>query len=187
MDELELHPLSIEGAYAIHLPYIEDERGSFQRLYSNDQFSDICGKKAIANINSSRTIQKGTIRGLHFQHPPFTEVKIVKCLRGSVWDVVVDVRKNSPTFLQWESIKLSQNNHKMVFIPEGVAHGFQSLEDNCELLYLHTAVYSKESEDGLRFDDPVLNINWPLPIKVVSARDKSHELIIPEKFKGVSL
>jgi len=132
------------------------------------------------------TVSPGAIRGMHFQNPPYAEMKLVRCLRGRVWDVAVDLRASSPTFLRWHAEELSAENRLMMAIPEGFAHGFQVLEPESELLYLHTALYHKPSEGGVRFDDPVLAIQWPLSVTDVSSRDTQHPLITPH-FAGIAI
>jgi len=187
MDELKIHPFLIDGAYIVQASYFEDKRGFLKRLYAETDLKNVIGDRKIVSINLTKTIHKGTVRGLHFQRPPHAEVKMVRCLNGQVLDVIVDVRVSSSTYLKWESIKLSSETNNMIIIPEGVAHGFQTLEDNCEVLYFHTASYSKESEGGLRHDDPALNIEWPVPVTTLSDRDKNHPLIDSKAFKGIKL
>jgi len=123
---------------------------------------------------------------MHFQYPPMAEIKIVRCIAGSIFDVAIDLRANSPTYLQWYSEILSAENRKMICIPEGFAHGFQTLEDNTEIIYLHTEFYSSELESAVRYDDPKFNISWPLDVIEISKRDKNHPLI-NGNFKGISL
>lgn len=166
-------------------PYY-DNRGNFFRIYCENELKQIGFKKRIVQINQSFTEKKGSIRGLHFQYPPKAEIKFVKCLHGSILDVAVDIRKNSHTFLKWHSEILSEKNLKMMYIPEGFAHGFQTLEDHCTILYLHTEFYSKDHESGLRFNDPKLSIEWPLELTEISVRDKNHKLI-NEDFKGIEV
>ncbi|MDR2345104.1 MAG: dTDP-4-dehydrorhamnose 3,5-epimerase [Planctomycetaceae bacterium] len=179
-------PLKQQGAYCIELDLRGDDRGRFTRLFCAGELKQIGHTKPIVNVNHSFTQQRGTIRGLHFQYPPDCEIKIVKCIRGAVWDCIVDIRKGSSTFLKWDAVELTDNNNRMIYVPEGFAHGFQTLSDNAELLYFHTNFYVPQNEGGLRFDDPVLNIDWSLPTKFMSERDKQHQLIAPE-FEGVSL
>ena len=138
----------------------------------------------IAQINHSITVWKGALRGMHFQYPPKAEIKIVKCLRGSVFDVLIDLRHNSPTFLQWYGETLSAENLKMMYIPQDFAHGFQTLEDNSELLYFHTEFYSPEHEEGVRYNDPMVNISWPLEVIDVSEKDRNYPLL-GEDFSGI--
>lgn len=163
-----------------------DSRGSFSRLFCELELRCIIGSRQIVQINLSRTDVVGAVRGMHFQHAPHTEMKLVRCLKGRVWDVAVDLRANSPTFLKWHAEELSRANAKMIVIPEGFAHGFQVLEPESELLYLHTEFYEPLSEGGLRYNDPKLDIKWPLPIADLSDRDDSHSLI-DSSFQGLNL
>jgi dTDP-4-dehydrorhamnose 3,5-epimerase len=172
------------GAFTINLSPFEDERGRFTRLFCQNELKTIGFDKQIMQINHSLTKQRGTIRGLHFQKPPFSEVKIIRCLKGRVLDVIVDIRRDSPTFLKWFSIELSPEAHNAILVPEGFAHGFQTLKTNSELLYLHTAFYTPNTEGGLRYDDPQLNISWKLPVTQISERDKNHPFITTD-FKGI--
>jgi dTDP-4-dehydrorhamnose 3,5-epimerase len=167
------------------LPH-HDDRGAFIRLFCAQELQPLLGHRQIAQINHSRTRQVGAVRGMHFQFPPHAEMKMVRCLRGRVWDVAVDLRAGSPTFLQWHAQELVQNDAQMLVIPEGFAHGFQVLEPESELLYLHTAYYHPPSEGGLRYDDPGLAIGWPLPPHDLSARDLSHPLLSAD-FSGIAL
>lgn len=163
-----------------------DLRGAFVRLFCADELQPLLGHREIAQINHSRTSQTGAVRGLHFQRPPHAEMKMIRCLRGRVWDVAVDLREGSPTLLQWHAEELEQDDARMLVIPEGFAHGFQALEPDSELLYLHTAFYHPPSEGGLRHDDPRLAIPWPLPPRDLSARDLAHPLL-EAGFSGVAL
>lgn len=176
----------ISGVYIVKTKSIRDNRGTFTRWFCGDDLSTFITGKNIVQINHSCTHDAGVVRGLHFQNPPYAEMKLIRCIRGRVWDVVVDIRKNSPTYLQWYAEEISADNMKMMVIPEGCAHGFQVLEPNSELLYLHTAFYTPKAENGLNPQDPYINISWPLPIKDISDRDKSHPMI-SETFQGVSL
>lgn len=166
-------------------PYV-DHRGMFARLFCQHEFCQIGHNKKIVQINHSLTIKKGSIRGMHFQYPPKAEIKIVKCLCGSVYDVLADLRHNSISFLQWHGEILSAKNMKMMYIPEGCAHGFQTLQENTELLYLHTEYYSPAHEGGVRYDDPRLNIAWPVKATEISSKDQKYPLL-PEYFKGIIL
>jgi dTDP-4-dehydrorhamnose 3,5-epimerase len=167
------------------LPH-RDARGAFIRVFCAEELQPVLGPRQIAQINHSRTSHTGAVRGMHFQYPPHAEMKMIRCLRGRVWDVAVDLRSGSPTFLQWHAQELSQDDAQMLVIPEGFAHGFQALEPDSELLYLHTAFYHSPSEGGLRHDDPQLAVAWPLPPKDLSPRDLSHPLLDAE-FTGVAL
>jgi dTDP-4-dehydrorhamnose 3,5-epimerase len=181
-----IRPTPIPDLKLVEITPNRDERGAFVRFYCEKELSTLIGLRRIVQINHSRTVKAGVVRGLHFQMSPHAETKIVRCLRGRVWDVVVDLRKNSSTFLQWHAEELSSDNMLMMVIPEGFAHGFQTLEPQCELLYLHTAEYSPAKEGGLRFDDPTLRIEWPLRTTDLSLRDASHPLI-DSKFQGLTL
>lgn len=165
---------------------IEDERGFLSRFYCVNEFLALGIDKPVAQINHTLTRKKGAVRGMHFQHPPHAETKLVSCLKGEVWDVAVDLRRDSPTFLQWHGEILSAANRKSLLIPEGYAHGFQALTEDCELIYLHTATYHPESEGALNVRDPKLGIKWPLDITDISDRDRNHKLI-EQSFQGITL
>ncbi len=166
-------------------PHI-DQRGAFTRLYCESELSMIIGSRRIVQINHSCTSAVGAIRGMHFQSPPHAEMKLVRCLKGRVWDVAVDLRENSPTFLKWHAEELSPANGSMMVIPEGCAHGFQVLEPESELLYLHTAAYAPDAEGGVGYADPLLGIAWPLPASDISERDSHHSLITAD-FYGIKV
>lgn len=174
------------GARIVQRKPIEDSRGFLSRFFCAEEFKSIGLKKQIHQINHTLTRQKGTVRGLHFQYPPYTETKIVSCLNGEVFDVAVDLRKDSPTFLKWHGEVLSKKNQRSFFIPEGFAHGFQTLTDDCELIYLHTTTYAKDFEGALNVQDPKLSINWPLTISELSERDRSHPYV-DENFQGIDV
>jgi dTDP-4-dehydrorhamnose 3,5-epimerase len=180
------HPLSLSGAYIIELTPRGDVRGQFTRLFCANELKEIGHVKPMVNVNHSYTQKAGTIRGMHFQYPPDAEVKIVKCLRGTIWDCIVDIRRDSPTFLQWEGVELTESNNRMIYIPEGFAHGFQALTNNVEIVYFVSNFYAPNNEAGLRFDDPALNIQWKTDIMEVSARDKTHEFI-NGSFQGIKI
>jgi len=152
---------------------LHDSRGFFTRIFCNDELASIGCSAPITQINHSYTQKKGTVRGLHFQAPPQMEHKLVSCLRGAVWDIAVDMRVDSPSFLQWFAAELSSGNLMSLCIPPGFAHGFQALTDDCELLYAHTTHYRPDAESGINVCDPALNIPWPLPIEFLSIRDHS--------------
>lgn len=176
----------LAGAYVIELEPFLDERGLFARTFCQNEFATIGFHKQIVQINHSVTMQKGAIRGLHYQLAPSCETKTIRCVQGAVFDVMVDIRKSSATYLQWYGVELSKDNMRLVFIPEGFAHGFQTLTKNAELIYHHSAFYSPEHERGLRFDDPVLAIHWPLSIRTISSKDQSYPLI-DKNFKGIEV
>lgn len=166
-------PTPIEGVFVISPEARSDERGFFARIFCAEEFAKYGLNSQWVQMNNSFTTQKGTIRGLHFQRAPSAEVKLVRCIRGIVWDVVVDLRSDSPTFGKWYAAELSAENRAMMYVPEGVAHGFQSLTDDSELLYMVSAAYSPMCEGGLRFDDPTVGITWPLSVSVLSDRDRN--------------
>lgn len=176
----------LQGLKVIQTNKFIDGRGGFARFFCQKSLSSLLLEKNIVQINHSTTLKKGAVRGLHFQKPPAMESKFVRCLRGSIFDVAVDLRRYSPTFLHSYSHILTPGNSKMMLIPEGFAHGFQVLEDNSELLYLHSEFYQPEFESGLLFDDPSLGINWPLVCTDISERDRSH-IAIDLGFEGIEL
>lgn len=177
-------PTQLKGVFIIDLQPVGDSRGWFSRTYCKNEFAAIGHDKEWVQLNHSFTSKKGTIRGMHYQLPPFSEIKMVRCIAGAVLDVVIDLRKGSPTFLQWVGAELSAENKKMIYIPEGFAHGFQCLADNCELLYHHSAFYTPGAEGGIRYDDPLVGINWPLELTEISDRDKAHPFL-DKNFKGI--
>jgi len=161
----------LEGLRLIQRKPIGDTRGRFERLYCSDEFQGLMPGKGIVQINHTLTTKRGTVRGMHFQRSPYAETKFVSCLRGEVFDVAVDLRQGSPTLLYWHAEVLSADNHRTLLIPEGFAHGFQTLADECEVLYFHTAVYQPGAEGGLNPRDPRLAIHWPEAITELSERD----------------
>lgn len=174
----------LKGLFVIEFSPMEDDRGFFMRTYCKKEFASIDFTKEFVQFNHSFNKQKGTVRGMHFQNPPFCETKLVRCVSGSIYDVVVDIRKKSPTFLQSFSIKLSDKNAKGILIPEGFAHGFQTLKNNTSVIYHHTEYYQPNSDGGLKYNDEKLNIQWPLPVTIISEKDNAYPLI-DKKFKGI--
>lgn len=164
----------IDGLRVLQRKPIGDSRGYLERLFCMDELQTLLAGRRIEQVNHTLTSSRGTVRGLHFQHPPHAETKFVHCLRGEVFDVAVDLRRGSPTFLRWHAEVLSAGNHRTFVIPEGFAHGFQALSDECEMLYFHTAPYRQDAEDGLHPQDPRLAIDWPLPVAGLSPRDRAH-------------
>lgn len=183
---MKLLPTVIHGVAIVELYSFSDHRGAFSRLYCEHELAAVIGDRHIVQINHSRTSMVGTVRGLHFQHSPHAEMKLVRCLKGRAWDVAVDLRAGSPTFLHWHAEELSPDNARMLVIPEGCAHGFQVLEADSELLYLHTAFYTPTAERGLLHNDPRLGITWPLPVTDLSDRDRRHLPIAPD-FPGITV
>jgi dTDP-4-dehydrorhamnose 3,5-epimerase len=175
----------LPGLCLLESPVHEDHRGRFERAYCEQAMSGLAPQRHIAQANLSTTIGLGSLRGLHYQSSPALEAKLVRCLAGRVFDVAVDLRSGSPTFLQWHGVELSEDVPRALYIPEGFAHGFQVLSDRAQLLYLHTAAWNAECEGGLRHDDPALGIRWPLPVGTISERDLRHPLL-DAAFTGVS-
>jgi dTDP-4-dehydrorhamnose 3,5-epimerase len=179
-------PTTIPGLTAVERQPVGDHRGFLERLFDADELQSLIGDATIVQINRTLTVTRGTVRGMHYQRPPHAEIKLVTCLRGSVFDVAVDVRQNSPTFLRWHAETLSAEHPVSLIVPEGFAHGFQTLTDDCELLYFHTARYAPDAEGALNPRDSRLAIAWPLPIAEMSARDESHPMLTAD-FTGVAL
>lgn len=178
--------VSTSGAYIITSRKNADERGYFRKLFSEQAFASygLCTK--YVDINNSVTKSAGCIRGLHYQRSPYAEVKLVRCIRGEVYDVIVDVREGSPTFLMWYATTLSEDDDQLLYVPKGFAHGVQALRDNSEIIYMSSAYYQSDYEEGVRFDDERIGINWKLPPRSLSDKDMS----IPDiaiGFKGVRL
>ncbi|CAG1021859.1 dTDP-4-dehydrorhamnose 3,5-epimerase [Patescibacteria group bacterium] len=186
MSRFDFIETPLNGLFVIQRKPIEDSRGFFSRFYCAEEFKTVGLNKPIEQINHKFTKQQGAVRGLHFQYPPHAETKIVSCLSGVIFDVAVDLRADSPTFLHWHGEILSAENRKSLLIPEGFAHGFQTLSADCELLYLHTEAYHAEVEGALSVYEPRLNITWQLPITDLSLRDNQHSFI-DEHFSGIVL
>lgn len=186
MSRFDFIPTPLKGLTLVQRKVLEDHRGFLSRFYCADEFGAAGIVKAVAQINHTFTRSKGAVRGLHFQYPPHAETKLVSCLQGEIFDVAVDLRRDSPTFLQWHCAVLSAQNHQSLLIPEGFAHGFQALSEDCELIYLHTAAYQPESEGALNIADPKLGIAWPLTITEISERDRNHKMI-EQNFQGITL
>jgi len=176
----------LKGAYIIELEPFGDSRGFFARTFCKREFKEIGHTKEFVQFNHSMTSEKGTLRGLHYQVPPSSEVKLIRCIKGEVYDVIVDLRAGSPTFLNHIGVVLSEDNMKMIYVPEGFAHGFQTLKDNSQMIYHHTAYYTPEDERGLYFNDPKLDIKWPLDIKNLSEKDSKNPGI-DINFNGIKI
>ncbi len=182
----DINPAPLAGLKTIIRKPFEDSRGSFARMFCARELAELGLSKPIVQINHSITRKRGAVRGLHFQYAPHAEAKIVSCLRGSVFDVAVDLRPDSPTFLKCHGTVLSAANRTAYCIPEGFAHGFQTLEEDAELLYLHTEYYEQPMEGALNVSDPRLGIAWPLPFSEISDRDRNHPFLTTG-FAGVRL
>lgn len=178
--------LPLKGAFLVAPEIREDDRGHFYRYFCKDEFADAGLSGDWVQHNHSYTSQAGAIRGMHFQLPPYSEIKFLRCISGAVYDVIIDLRHGSETFLQWYGTELSTSNKSMLYIPKGFAHGFQTLQPDCELIYHHSSVYKPGAEGGIRFDDPAVNINWPLSITQISERDKNQPLL-NNTFSGIKI
>ena len=169
---MKFRETKLKGAYVIELERLADERGYFARAWCQREFLDHGLDAAVVQCNVSQNPKKGTLRGMHYQDPPYAETKIVRCTRGAVYDVIVDLRPDSDTFLQWIAEELSADNGKVMYIPKGFAHGFQSLEENSMVFYQVSEFYARDYCRGLRWNDPQLKISWPHDVAVISAQDK---------------
>lgn len=186
MSRFVVTDLAIPGVKLVERKVIGDSRGFLTRLFCTEELAAAGWVRPIAQINHTQTAARGSVRGLHFQHPPYAEMKLVTCTRGEVWDVAVDIRTGSETFLQWHGEYLSHENRRALLIPEGCAHGFQAITDEAELVYCHSAPYMATAEAGLHPEDPRLAIRWPLEIFDMSDRDANCPPLCAE-FAGVSL
>jgi dTDP-4-dehydrorhamnose 3,5-epimerase len=166
-------PLPLDGAFRIDLERRGDNRGSFARMFCREEFRAFGLNEIWSQCNVSHSVLKGTLRGMHFQRPPKADAKLVKCMAGAVFDVIVDLRRGSQTFGHWTSVTLTAEGGEMIYIPQGFAHGFQTLTDDAELLYFHSDSYSPENEGGLFHGDPKVGIAWPLPVTSLSERDRA--------------
>lgn len=163
----------IEGVYTIDIEKREDDRGYFARCFCQKEFEEVGLKSNTVQHNLSHNYKKGTLRGMHFQVDPYQEVKIIRCTKGAIWDVIVDLRKNSPTYKQWVGVELSEENHRMFYVPEDFAHGYITLTEETEVHYLVTQFYQPNSEGGLRYNDPAFGIEWPTAVECISDKDKN--------------
>ncbi len=166
----------LRGAYRVDLKRLEDERGFFARSWCQREFIELGLDPCVVQCNISFNKHKGTLRGMHFQVPPFAEAKLVRCTRGAIDDVIVDLRSDSPTYLEWISVELTADNRSALYIPKGFAHGFQTLADDSEIFYQMSEFYAPEAARGFRWNDPAFGISWNLPISVISEKDA----ILPE-------
>jgi len=164
----------LKGAYIIDVEKREDERGFFARTFCANEFTRYDLETKFVQANMSFNYKKGTLRGMHFQKSPYEEDKLVRCTKGSLFDVIIDLRTESPTFKQWVGVELTEENRRALFVPKGFAHGFITLEDNTEINYLVTQFYTPEADSGVRFNDPAFNIQWPTEVTSVSEKDKNH-------------
>lgn len=184
-DRFDSYSTNLDGLIVLQRKLMKDKRGYLERLYCADELRQMNLSKPVAQINHTLTHNIGTVRGLHFQYPPSAETKIVSCIKGRIFDVAVDVRQDSSTFLCWFGEILSEDNLKSMLIPDGFAHGFQTLTSDSEVLYFSTEFYDSQSEGGMHPQDPRLGITWPIPVTELSERDAAHSLV-DDSFRGVS-
>jgi dTDP-4-dehydrorhamnose 3,5-epimerase len=167
----------LSGAYLIEAQLHQDSRGLFARTYCASEFRAQGLLNSFVQCNTSWNARKGTLRGLHYQLPPSSEAKLVRCTAGAIWDVIVDLRPNSPTYLQHVAVELTASNRLALYIPERFAHGFQALDDATEVFYQMSDFYAPKLANGLRYDDPAIGIQWPLPVTSISDQDLSWSLL----------
>jgi len=163
---------SLCGAWLIDLEPVRDHRGFFARTFCMRELAEHGLETSFVQHSTSHSAVKGTLRGMHFQRAPHSEVKVVRCLKGAIWDVIIDLRADSPTYRRWQGFELTDENHRQLYIPAGLAHGFQTLRDDVEVGYLISAYYTPAAGNGIRYDDPAFGIDWPLPIASISEADK---------------
>ena len=171
----------IKGPYIISLDKHEDERGFFARSFCQKEFKEHGTDFNVAQCNISYNKEKGTLRGMHYQSAPFGEAKLIGCIRGRIYDVIIDLRKDSDTYCKWISAELSEENHNILYVPKGFAHGFQTLEDNTTVFYQMSDFFHPECAKGIRWDDPLFSIDWPLKDKIISEKDKTYPLFKKNK------
>jgi dTDP-4-dehydrorhamnose 3,5-epimerase len=177
---LKFTPTKLPGAYVIEIDRSEDARGFFARLWCKEEFKQQGIRMEPVQVSVSHNPAPGTLRGLHFQWPPSTEAKLVRCQRGRIYDVIVDLRPDSPTFTQHVTVNLDDREHNSLYIPPGFAHGFQTLEANTDILYMMSDFYRPDLQDGVRHDDPAFGISWPLPLTSISDRDRDYPDFDPD-------
>lgn len=165
----------IEKVYLLEIEKIEDERGFFARSWCREEFEDMGLNGNLAQCSISFNKEKGTLRGMHYQAPPYEEAKIIRCTMGAIYDVIIDVRPSSPTFKKWYGVELSASNRNMLYAPEGVAHGYITLEDNSEIFYQISELYHPECAKGVRWDDPAFGVKWPAKPSVIADRDVNYK------------
>jgi dTDP-4-dehydrorhamnose 3,5-epimerase len=186
MNRFQVLDTPLSGLKIVERSRQSDARGFFARMFCFEELRAAGWSKPIAQINQTLTRLPGAVRGLHFQLPPHAEMKLVNCIRGEVWDVAVDLRRGSPTFLNWFGIQLSADNGRAFLIPEGFAHGFQALAPDSELIYFHSCAYDPASEGALHVEEPLVAVKWPQPIAELSERDRAHPMLAPS-FQGISV
>jgi dTDP-4-dehydrorhamnose 3,5-epimerase len=165
----------LKGAFILDVKKLEDERGFFGRSFCQKEFEEHGMTPHVVQANVSYNKVKGTLRGMHYQVSPYEETKLVRCVRGAIYDVIIDLRKNSPTYTKWIGVELRESSYRMLFLPEGFAHGFITLEDDTEVTYQVSQFYTPGSERGIRWNDPAFNIKWPIEPVVISEKDRQHD------------
>lgn len=171
---MRFYPTKVHGAWLVHLEPVCDNRGYFARTFCVDEFAVHHLETSFPQHSFAHTAKKGTLRGMHFQREPHDEVKVVRCVRGSIWDVIIDIRPGSPTYLRWQEFELSSGNSHQLYVPAGFAHGYQTLCDDVEVNYLISTRYVPQSASGIRYDDPAFAITWPLPVTEISEKDLNY-------------
>jgi len=177
-------PTRLDGSYVIQIDPLEDDRGFFARLWCRQEFLQQGIVMDVVQANVSHNALAGTLRGLHFQWAPSREAKLVRCQRGRIYDVIVDLRPDSPTFMQYVGTDLDSRSHNALYVPEGFAHGFQTLEPDSDVVYLMSDEFQPELADGVRFDDPAFGIDWPLPVNCMSVRDRAWSDFDPTLYRN---
>jgi dTDP-4-dehydrorhamnose 3,5-epimerase len=176
---MKFEPTPLAGAYLVHLEPRADQRGMFARAFCAEEFAAAGLESSFVQANMSTNTHAGTVRGMHFQRAPHAEAKLVRCIKGAIYDVIVDMREGSATQFRWFGAELSEDNGLAMYVPKGFAHGYQALTDGATVFYFVGAFYAPQSEGGLRFDDPVLSIEWPRAVADVSAKDAAWPLLAP--------
>ena len=179
---MQFIPTALADAYVIEPDRLEDERGFFARTWCQQEFTQHGLDANLVQCNLSFNKKKGTLRGIHLQLPPFAETKLVRCTQGAIYDVIVDLRPHSTTYLKWTAVKLTAENRQTLYVPKGFGHGFQTLADNTEVIYHMSEFYHPDAARGIRWDDPVFNINWTQPVSVISDRDRTYPDYLPDDF-----
>ncbi|WP_339877762.1 dTDP-4-dehydrorhamnose 3,5-epimerase [uncultured Algoriphagus sp.] len=164
----------LKGAFVLEIKKLEDDRGFFGRAWCANEMADHGLKSDIKQVNMSLSLKKGTLRGMHYQNDPFQETKVVRCTKGAIFDIIIDLRKDSPTYKQWVGVELTEHNYKMLYVPEDFAHGFITLEDNTEVTYLVSQFYTPGAEAGIRWDDPAFGIELPIDPVIITDKDRTH-------------
>lgn len=180
---MTFHETMLKGAFVVELDKVDDDRGFFARSFCAREFEQHGLRSNVAQVNISQNHEKGTIRGMHYQISPASEPKLIRCIRGAIWDVIIDMRPSSDTYLQHIRVELSADNRVAIYVPDMFAHGYQAITDGAEILYLVGEFYTPGCERGVRYDDPAIGINWPLPVTMISAKDANWPLLEDQSIK----